>query len=1182
MADFRLGRLKFNWRGNWVVSTEYVIDDIVKFGANSYVCITNHTSVGSENNWYATDLAKWSLHTEGVVHKGDWVAGTYYKINDIVKYGNTQYRVTTGHSALSTFATTYLTEYLSGFQYEDTWNSGTPYQPGDVVAYGGYTYIATSIHTNKPPSYNLASDWDILTTGFTVVGAYSTVTSYNPGNVVQQGGYSYVAISTSLNAPPASNTAKWSLVVKGINWVGTWTSTTQYNLGDAVKRNSNSYVGIATTNANNDPATDSTGIYWNAIAEGANSNVLTTTGDLLYQSGAGAARLPVGSNGKVLAVGSGGVPQWENNSISDTVYYVTKEGSDSNSGKNMSRSFASLRYACGIATGPATIHVKAGTYLEQLPITVPAGVSIIGDNIRTTKIMPASGNADFQVLTLASVPSSLTYGNTIANGAGTKTAKILDSDYSDSIIHIQPLTGGVWTTADTWENGATDIVINTVVTRTNAEATMFFLSDKVILKDMVMEGMSGFVAAGSLGSKTGSITGTVLTVPAGGLNPDLVGTTVTGSGVSSGTNVVNYLTATTVEVNISQTVASTSLTFTALASDINNATIKGVFCRLNPSTPITKSPYISNCSTFSSGGVGAIVDGRVHKHFGNTSNKSMVFDSFTNIHDNGVGFWITNNAAAELVSCFTYFTHISYASTRGGRLRSLAGNSSFGTFGIVSSGYNADEAAQTAKIEGLRLQYTTAGVSGSGFSEGERVVGSASSAMGVINSNQPAKRELLYSLITAGPVIGVSTGFRSGETITGRTSGTTAILQATTDANRGQAGFALVLSSVGVTTFASGGSVEFVTGSGNGGFNNANITGADPFTYVIQNSSYVPPTGQGTIFVNRGEFSSTAIGHTGGITTIVNYPNSASTATLSVPVISSDTTIFVNSISGFTNPGYALSPSGELMKIGGFPTATSITVARAQDGAGIASAYNSGDTIVAIGGSVVLSSEIIRDFVGSGTTSFRVSATAGFSTNSYVKIDNEFLKVTHKTPDPFGKVILILSEEKSAQAFDQQDIKIRYLYSQARLTGHDFLNIGVGGTVTTNWPGVPSTQPISAQEITEGFPGRIFYVSTDQDGNFRVGKYFRINQATGAATLNASAFNLSGLAELRLGSVGAQLGAQINEFSTDGTLSQNSAVKVPTQSAVKTYVDTSIATLTGIVSTTAKKVSPTLYFIGQN
>ena len=49
MADFKLGRLKFKWRGDWTTSTGYVIDDIVKYGGNSYVCIANHTSPNNEN-----------------------------------------------------------------------------------------------------------------------------------------------------------------------------------------------------------------------------------------------------------------------------------------------------------------------------------------------------------------------------------------------------------------------------------------------------------------------------------------------------------------------------------------------------------------------------------------------------------------------------------------------------------------------------------------------------------------------------------------------------------------------------------------------------------------------------------------------------------------------------------------------------------------------------------------------------------------------------------------------------------------------------------------------------------------------------------------------------------------------------------------------------------------------------
>jgi len=1155
MADFRLGRLKFNWRGNWAASTAYVIDDIVKFGANTYVCTTNHTSVANETSFYSTDLSNWSLHTEGIVNRGNWQSGTYYKINDIIKYGNTQYRVVTGFSTTG-FTTSNVTEYLAGFEYEDTWNSGTEYQPGDVVTYGGYTYIATSIHTNKPPAYNLTNDWDILTTGFTVVGTYSSTTDYKPGDVIQHGGYSYVAISTSVNVKPI-NTNSWSLIVKGINWVGTWSSTTEYKLGDAIRKDSNSYVSVASTNINIDPVTDSLGDYWNAIAEGAETNVLTTQGDLVYESGAGAARLPIGQNGQVLTVNASGVPNWEDNNVTHPVFYVTEEGSDSNDGLNIQRSFASVRHACGIATGPATIYVKAGAYNETLPITVPEEVSIVGDNIRTTKIRPAAGNSNIQIIDLASAPTSVSYGSTISNGAGTKVAKILDSNYAETVIKIQPISGGSWTTGDTWENGASDITINAVQAVPNNEATMFLLSNKTMLKDLVMEGMTGFVQAGVVTSITGSISGTTLTSTS--LNPDLVGTTLTGAGVSAGTQVVNFTNSTTAEVSIAQTVGSTSITYTASPSDINNATIKGVFVALNPSSPITKSPYVSQCSAFSSGGIGAIVDGHIHRQFLNDgptpSNKSIVFDSYTNIHDDGVGFWVTNNAAAEFVSCFTYYAHISYAATRGGRIRSLAGNSSWGNYGLVSSGFNTEEEFLTGNIEGLIVEYDVETAVGPGFTAGERIRGQSSGALGYINSVQETK--LYHSLITAGSA-GLGTGFAQGETIEGVSTGTTAILLSNTDANVGQSGFTLVLAGIS-SSLEPGGSIEFVTGLGNGGLNNVQISGAEPFTFVIQTVSYQGPTGLGTIFVDRAQLGSVAAAHTGGTTRIVQYPISGSTTTLSSSVGIGDTTINVNSTSGFAINGFAL-VGNELMKIGGFPSGSSMTVLRSQEGSGIASAYNSGTTVVAIGESSLVSSTEVWKDISVSAQSFRVTSTAGFTTNTYVKIDGEFMEVTSKAIDVLGLTTIILAEEKGNQCFDGQNFKVRYLYSQARFTGHDFLQIGTGGTSTTNWPGIPTVDPIPSQEINEGFPGRVFYVSTDQNGNFRVGRYFRVNQATGSATLNASAFDLSGLTSLRLGSIGAQLGAQINEFSTDTNLSQNSNEKVPTQAAVKAYVDNKVAT----------------------
>lgn len=158
--------------------------------------------------------------------------------------------------------------------------------------------------------------------------------------------------------------------------------------------------------------------------------------------------------------------------------------------------------------------------------------------------------------------------------------------------------------------------------------------------------------------------------------------------------------------------------------------------------------------------------------------------------------------------------------------------------------------------------------------------------------------------------------------------------------------------------------------------------------------------------------------------------------------------------------------------------------------------------------------------------------------------------------DSSSKIVVVLSQEKPTGSASGTAITIRYKYSQVRLTGHDFLSIGTGGVTTTNYPGTPSQPIAQGNETDEAYPGRVYYVSTDQDGNFRVGEYFRIDQATGTATLNANAFNLAGLTSLRLGSIGAQLGETINEFSADVTLSGDSNVAVPTEHAVKNYVDT--------------------------
>ena len=149
----------------------------------------------------------------------------------------------------------------------------------------------------------------------------------------------------------------------------------------------------------------------------------------------------------------------------------------------------------------------------------------------------------------------------------------------------------------------------------------------------------------------------------------------------------------------------------------------------------------------------------------------------------------------------------------------------------------------------------------------------------------------------------------------------------------------------------------------------------------------------------------------------------------------------------------------------------------------------------------------------------------------------------------------------------EASITIRQRYSQVRMTGHDFLDVGTGNFGDTSYPALydfgydsGENNPKPNQEVVFGGGGRVFYTSTDQDGNFRVGELFEVEQASGIVTISATQFNLGGLEELRLG--GIVLGgssAVIREFSTDPTFIANSDNIVPTQKAINSYISNRIS-----------------------
>ena len=230
--------------------------------------------------------------------------------------------------------------------------------------------------------------------------------------------------------------------------------------------------------------------------------------------------------------------------------------------------------------------------------------------------------------------------------------------------------------------------------------------------------------------------------------------------------------------------------------------------------------------------------------------------------------------------------------------------------------------------------------------------------------------------------------------------------------------------------------------------------------------------------------------------------------------------------------------------------------------------FQSGEVVTGAGGATVT---LVAGTVTSNqsgrilVTQFASSADAGDSLQFASTDGNAYQiqTVSSVTANSIAYHVLVFSTSRATPVADGVSVNVRKEFSLVRLTGHDFLQVGTGGTDTTNWPNNPTQNPNQNYQVMTNAtdPGRVYYTATDESGNFYVGDQFQVNQATGNVTLDASAFDLSGLESLRLGSVGGLIGASVNEFSTDGTLAQNSNNKVPTQNAVKTYVDGQIAGL---------------------
>jgi hypothetical protein len=240
-ADWNLFIEGIENKGDWAISTRYKLNDIVRYGAINYICVTAHTSAADTTLGLENNIANWQVFSQGLENKGNWVTATRYKLNDVVKQGASLWLCNTYHTAAAAFITdlAYWTQLVEGFEFESTWNSGTTYQSGDVVRYGGNAYVAKTVHSNSNPVTG-TTDWDLFSENLKYQSSWSGSTSYRIGEVVKLNANTYLATADS---------TAYSIVVtattgSGTNTLTTSTSTTGLAVGMTVRFTAGIFGGV--------------------------------------------------------------------------------------------------------------------------------------------------------------------------------------------------------------------------------------------------------------------------------------------------------------------------------------------------------------------------------------------------------------------------------------------------------------------------------------------------------------------------------------------------------------------------------------------------------------------------------------------------------------------------------------------------------------------------------------------------------------------------------------------------------------------------------------------------------------------------------------------------------------------------------------------------------------------------
>ena len=140
--------------------------------------------------------------------------------------------------------------------------------------------------------------------------------------------------------------------------------------------------------------------------------------------------------------------------------------------------------------------------------------------------------------------------------------------------------------------------------------------------------------------------------------------------------------------------------------------------------------------------------------------------------------------------------------------------------------------------------------------------------------------------------------------------------------------------------------------------------------------------------------------------------------------------------------------------------------------------------------------------------------------------------------------------------------EITVAISLCRATGHDFTQIGTGSFNDSNYPNVilgnaekalapfyVDNEDAESAQVWERRKGRVFWMSTDQYGFFRVGQFFSVDQAQGSIAFSGE------LEITNANGFGFKKGVVVDEFSIDDNMVDESDSAVPVEKAIVNYVN---------------------------